>query len=192
MALAHDDLLLFGRCLTGWLNQAARRSAARRRALRARGLATISAAVGVSDGRVTSRSRGLRPQTQTWAIARDIGHAVRGGRVPRWAKPVLNMLGLTPIAKITPEGRLGMAGAFVSGRRIPERFARYVARRVDRRSRWRVIVGHCDAAADGAALLAAIRSQLRIDEGWLVETGPAVGAHAGPGALVVSLQPIDD
>ena len=134
----------------------------------------------------------LRPQTQTWAIARDIGHAVRGGRVPRWAKPVLNMLGLTPIAKITPEGRLGMAGAFVSGRRIPERFARYVARRVDRRSRWRVIVGHCDAAADGAALLAAIRSQLRIDEGWLVETGPAVGAHAGPGALVVSLQPIDD
>jgi hypothetical protein len=28
-----------------------------------------------------------------------------------------------------------------------------------------------------------------VDEGWLVETGPAVGAHAGPGALVVGLQP---
>jgi DegV family protein with EDD domain len=134
----------------------------------------------------------LRPLTLTWAIARDIGHAVRGGRVPRWAKPLLNTLGLTPIAKFTPEGKLGMAGAFVGGRRIPERFARYVARRVDRTRRWRVIVGHCDAEADGADLLAAMRGQLNVDEGWLVETGPAVGAHAGPGALVVSLQPNDD
>jgi fatty acid-binding protein DegV len=24
-----------------------------------------------------------------------------------------------------------------------------------------------------------------------VETGPAIGAHAGPGALVISLQPVD-
>ena len=30
----------------------------------------------------------LKPQTETWAIAREISHAVRGGRVPRWAKPV--------------------------------------------------------------------------------------------------------
>src|SRR5687767_2250920 len=43
---------------------AASRSAARRRALRARGLAAISSPVGVIDGRVTRRSRGLRPQTQ--------------------------------------------------------------------------------------------------------------------------------
>ena len=96
----------------------------------------------------------LRPLTLTWAIARDIGHAVRGGRVPRWAKPLLNTLGLTPIAKITPDGKLGMAGAFIGSRRIPERFANYVARRVDHSQRWRVIVGHCDAEVDGAALLA--------------------------------------
>ena len=132
----------------------------------------------------------LRPLTLTWAIARDIGHAVRGGRVPRWAKPLLNTLGLTPIAKITPDGKLGMAGAFIGSRRIPERFANYVARRVDHGQCWRVIVGHCDAEVDGAALLLALRSRLNIAESWLVETGPAVGAHAGPGALVVSVQPV--
>src|SRR4030095_15565839 len=44
---------------------AATRSAARKRALLARGLAAISASVGVSDGRVTRRRRGVRPQTQT-------------------------------------------------------------------------------------------------------------------------------
>jgi fatty acid-binding protein DegV len=62
---------------------------------------------------------------------------------------------------------------------------------VDRSKRWRLIVGHCDAPEDGEALLAALRAKLQIAEGWLVETGSAIGAHAGPGALVVSLQPVD-
>jgi DegV family protein with EDD domain len=132
----------------------------------------------------------LRPATVTWAVARDIGHAVRGGRIPRWAKPVVDWLGLTPIAKVTPDGKLGMAGAFFGGQRIPERFAAYIARRVDRSLRYRMIVGHCDAVVDGESLRQAMHKQLDCRESWLVETGPAVGAHAGPGALVVSLQPV--
>jgi DegV family protein with EDD domain len=157
-------------------------------------LLTIKAAEMAADGAsaeaILAELERLRPQTVTWAIARDIGHAVRGGRVPRWAKPLLNTLGLVPIAKVTPEGKLGMAGAFLGGRAIPERFARYIAARVDRSRRWRAIVGHCDALADGDALLLALQSRLDCPEAWLAETGPAVGAHAGPGALVVSLQPV--
>jgi DegV family protein with EDD domain len=133
----------------------------------------------------------LKPLTETWAVARNISHAVRGGRLPGWAKPVVEWLGLTPIAKVKPAGRLGMAGGLFGSARVPERFAGYVARRVDRSKRWRLIVGHCDAPEDGEALLAALRAKLQIAEGWLVETGSAIGAHAGPGALVVSLQPVD-
>jgi fatty acid-binding protein DegV len=36
-----------------------------------------------------------------------------------------------------------------------------------------------------AALLAQVRS---IDRIWLVETGAAIGTHAGPGALVIGVQ----
>ena len=148
------------------------------------------ATAGAGADEILAELERRRPQTHTWAIARDIGHAVRGGRVPRWAKPVLNTLGLVPIAKVTAEGKLGMAGAFVGGKRIPERFARYIAARVDRRLRWRAVVGHCDALADADALLLELQSALQCEDGWIAETGPAVGAHAGPGALVVSLQPV--
>lgn len=131
----------------------------------------------------------LRPRTLTWAVARDVSMAVRGGRLPAWAKPLVQALGLTPIAKVKPDGKLGVAGGLLGRRRVPERFARYVAKRVDRGLRWRVIVGHCDAAADGEALLRAVLGLLDCQDAWLVETGPAVGAHAGPSTLVISLQP---
>ena len=133
----------------------------------------------------------LKPLTQTWALARNIRHAVRGGRLPAWAQPVAEWLGLTPIARIKPSGRLGMAGGLFGTSNVPVRFAAHVARRVDRTKAWRLVVGHCDAADDGAAVLAALRDRITVREGWLVETGSAIGAHAGPGALVVSLQPAD-
>jgi DegV family protein with EDD domain len=133
----------------------------------------------------------LKPLTPTWAAARDISHAVRGGRIPAWAKPLVEWLGFTPIAKVKADGKLGVAGGLVGKSRVPERFAAYVAKRVDRGARWRLMVGHCDALADGEQLLAALRTRLQLGDSWLVETGPAVGAHAGPGTLVVSLQPAD-
>ena len=43
--------------------------------------------------------------------------------------------------------------------------------------------------ADGERLLAALRERLPVTEAHLVEVGPAVGAHAGQGTLVVGLQP---
>ncbi|MFT3807167.1 DegV family protein [Arenimonas sp.] len=144
---------------------------------------------GESVDAILAELERLKPLTLTWAVARDIGHAVRGGRIPRWAKPVVSALGLTPIARFGADGKLKMAGAFLGGKRIPERFARYVAQRVDRSQRWRLLIGHCDAYDDGVALQRALQNELDCSESWVVETGPAVGAHAGPGALVAGLQP---
>jgi uncharacterized protein len=151
----------------------------------------------------------LRPLTLTWAMARDVTHAVRGGRLPRWAEPAVRFTGLTPVAKVAPDGRLAVAGGLIAKARAPEAFAAYVAKRVPKALRaaiargdgapagplrLRAIVGHCDAAEDGERLLAALRARLaqkgaQLDAAYLVETGPALGAHAGRGALVVSLQP---
>jgi DegV family protein with EDD domain len=149
------------------------------------------ALAGAGASEILAELARLKPLTPTWAAARDISHAVRGGRIPAWAKPVVEWLGFTPIAKVKADGRLGVAGGLVGKARVPERFAAYVAKRVDRGARWRLMVGHCDARADGETLLAALRVRLRLTDSWLVETGPAVGAHAGPGTLVVSLQPVD-
>lgn len=135
----------------------------------------------------------LRPLTLSWAMARDVSHAVRGGRIPRWAEPAVRFTGLTPVAKMTPDGRLAVVGGLIAKAKAPEAFARYVAKRVRRalgaETPLRLIVGHCDACEDGERLLAALRTRLRVDAAHLVETGPAIGAHAGRGTLVAAVQP---
>lgn len=146
---------------------------------------------GASADQIVALVERLRPRTQTFAAARDVSHAVRGGRIPRWAKPVAEWLGLTAIAKIRADGKLGVHGALWGRRAVPSRFAAYVERQLPRGQRWRLIVGHCDCPEDGAALLAALRERLDCAEGWVVEAGPAVGAHAGPQTLVVGAQPLD-
>lgn len=134
----------------------------------------------------------LRPLTRSFAMARNIEHAVRGGRIPRWAAPLVRWTGLTPVAAVNGQGVLKVAGGLLARKRAPEAFARYVARRVPTGQRWRLIVGEADAAEDGARLLAALRQRLEVAEAHLVEIGPAIGAHAGPGTLLVGLQPAPD
>jgi hypothetical protein len=130
----------------------------------------------------------LRTRTETFACARDISHAVRGGRVPKWIAPVAGLLPVTPIARMGADGRLHVRALLPGRADVPRRFARHVAARVRAGARVRVMVGHCGCATDGEVLLAALRSLLDCEDAWLVEAGPAVGAHAGPGSLVVGVQ----
>lgn len=131
----------------------------------------------------------LRPLTRTWAMSRDVDHAVRGGRLPRWAARIVQAIGLVPVARFTAGGRVRLCGGLFARERAPEAFARYVARRLPAGGRWRLVVGHADAGQAGERLRAALRSMLAIEQDALTEIGAGVGAHAGPGTLLVALQP---
>lgn len=147
------------------------------------------AAEGADAACIAAELARLRPLTHTWAMARDIRHAVRGGRIPRWAEPAVRWSGLTPIAAIKPGGTLALAGGVLARRNAADAFARHIVRRTPAAHGWRLLVGHSDAHADGERLLQALRERLVVEEAHLVEVGPAIGAHAGPGTLVVGLQP---
>lgn len=148
------------------------------------------AAAGGDAAAVIATVERLRPHTYTFAAARDIRHAVRGGRIPAWTRPVAEAFGLCPIARMRANGKLGVAGALFGKRNLPQRFANYISRKLPRDQRWRLMVGHCDAAEDGEALRQALLQQMNVSESWLVEAGPAIGAHAGPLTLVVGLQAV--
>jgi DegV family protein with EDD domain len=158
------------------------------------GLLAIAAAEAAKAGStvedIMQMLEGLRPRTQTWAIASDISYAVRGGRIPAWVKPIIQFLGVSPIAKVSPEGKLSLKTGLFSKRDVERRFAKYIAKHLDRTQTYRLMVGHCDDLAAGQRVLQELRTLIPCEQAWCVETGPAVGAHAGPGALVVAVHPV--
>lgn len=151
--------------------------------------AAAAAAAGWSAERIVARVGRMIPRTQFYAVVRDLSYGVRGGRAPALALPLSRLLGVRPIIRGKANGRLGMGGMVWGRDRLAERFAAAVARRIDLRKRWRVLVGHCDCAQDGALLREALRARIpSIERDWLIEAGVAIGAHAGPGSLVVGVQ----
>ena len=102
-------------------------------------------------------------------------------KIARW-------FGLTVLIR-DKQGLVRPFSALLGKDRLVERFAATVARRIPTHGACRAVVGHCDASEDAARLAAALREALpQLGKVWVVETGPAIGVHAGPGSLVVGVQ----
>jgi hypothetical protein len=78
-------------------------------------------------------------------------------------------------------------GALLGRRNLPEKFARFIERRMAANRRYRILIGHANREADGHWLLERLRGE-NVDWGRVVPLGSALGAHGGPGMLVVGLQ----
>ena len=128
-------------------------------------------------------------QTRTYGLVTDLSYAVRGGRIRPSIKWLADRLRLTPILSISIDGTIGVRN-FMTGRRdLLRRFARHVARRAQRGKIYRVAIGHANCQDDADRLREHLLNKLPgIESSYITELGSALGVHAGPGALVVSLQ----
>ncbi len=148
-----------------------------------------AAQAGMSAAEIISGLHRMRERTRLWAVVRDLRYGVRGGRAPKLALPLTRLLRFVPIVRSNAIGKLSLVAGLWGKKQVPERFARTVARRLDRNRRWRIIVGHCDCADDGERLRAALQQHVpQLDSIWLMEAGAGIGAHAGPGSLVLGVQ----
>jgi uncharacterized protein len=158
------------------------------------GLLAIHAAecakAGLGADAVATSVLAIRARTRTFGCLATLDYGVRGGRVPAIARTVANLLHLSPLLASFPDGRIGIAGVLLGRANLTGKFARFVARRVDPRLCYRAIVSHADAPAEGQRLLELLRRDCpNIGPAWLIPLGTAIGVHAGPGTLVVGLQP---
>lgn len=149
------------------------------------------AAAGGSLAEVERCAREAGRSTRTFACLATLEYAVRGGRVPHWAKTVADLLRVMPLLATFPDGRVTVGGVLFGRGNRTRKFARYVRRRIRRDRRWRLAVGHADAHDEALRLREAIVAGLdNIDESFVIPIGTALGVHGGPGSLVVSIQEV--
>lgn len=147
------------------------------------------ALAGLDAAQIVTAVRRMIPHTHTWGALKDLRYGVRGGRVAPSKKFAADVLHLTPVLTATPDGFIKAGGILFGRRHMTEKFARFIARKARAGVAYRLGVGHCNAAEEGEALLALLRAAIpQLESSYLMEVGPALGVHAGPGSLVVGLQ----
>ncbi|MFU8878064.1 MAG: DAK2 domain-containing protein, partial [Wenzhouxiangellaceae bacterium] len=152
--------------------------------------AAEAAANGWSMQRILAGLERIQPDTRTFALARDLSWGVRGGRIKPWMEWLARKLRLNPVLANTTQGELTARGVVAGRKRALAAFGRYLARRLQADEVYRILISHTDCPEDAGRLKELLlEAHPQIDACWIEEASPAVGVHAGPGALIVGIQP---
>ncbi|HSG97831.1 MAG TPA: DegV family protein [Woeseiaceae bacterium] len=152
-------------------------------------LAAECAELGIDVDTTLAALREQIPRSSGYGIVNDMLYAVRGGRMPGWVKAIAEALRLLPIISITRDGRLTLSGALFGRRNRVERFANYVAKRLPK-GPVEIGIGHAICEDDALELERHLRQQVpEIEKLVITGLGPGIGAHAGPGTILVCFRP---
>jgi DegV family protein with EDD domain len=158
------------------------------------GLLTIFAAecaqAGLNAEETISAIKILIPKTHTYALVRNLSHAVRGGRVPKYLQTIASVLRLQPVIRTIADGRVATAGFLFGMHNRLQKFSRFVCRRTESEGLLRVAIGHALCAEDAAEFARYLRASLpNIHTLTITDLGAALGAHGGPGTIIIATQP---
>lgn len=117
-----------------------------------------------------------------WVTVDDLFHLKRGGRVSATTAIVGTMLNIKPIIYVNDEGKL-ISTAKCRGRKAAMEFLlkKFDEHCVDKEF---VIIAHGDCPEDAKALEAALK-QRGVKNTQIGYVGGVIGAHTGPGVLVI-------
>jgi fatty acid kinase/fatty acid kinase fatty acid binding subunit len=157
--------------------------------------AAEAAAVGKTFDEVVRITREATDRVSVFIGVPTLEHLVRGGRVPPMKGLIAKLFGLLPVLTLTKKGTaeaVGRGRGFEAAlRKMMELlFAAAQSGNGARGARERRFgVAHCDAPELAEGLSREIRGKYPESDVMIVECGPALGAHGGPGAVAVAVLP---
>lgn len=151
--------------------------------------AARSAVSGASMSDVLARMERRIGDTHFIGYLDTLYYLWRGGRVPRlfmWMGSVLN---LKPVLQLSA-GRIGLLERPRTEAKALARLTAIAAERIAGRPT-RAAVMHAMEPEKGAMLAGQLQARLRIEELFITEFTPAIGAHTGPGLVGCAFHPVD-
>ncbi|MDZ7266984.1 MAG: DegV family EDD domain-containing protein [candidate division KSB1 bacterium] len=157
----------------------------------AQGLIVKEAAIAAENGMMLAD---LEKRVQ-WAVqnvrlfftVETMDYLVRGGRVSRWRGGLAGLLKIRPIITITPEGRPQMVARAFRRSQSHRKLIAIATQAAAGKRNLRVMVAHANAPEAAASLAGQLRRQLELAEVPITSVSPALGVHAGPGAVAIAV-----
>ncbi len=153
--------------------------------------AAEAAAKGKNADEIARIARDASSRARLFIAVPTLEHLVRGGRVSPLRGLLARLLGLLPVLTLSKEGKAepaAKARGFAAARKKMMSLLFEAADTGGDGGR-RFGVAHCDAATMAESLAREIRERYPESDIMIVECGPALGAHGGPGALAVAVLP---
>ena len=154
----------------------------------AQGLAVIAAAedaaAGLGAGEIVARLNGTIARARIFVSVATFKYMVRGGRVSALKGFIAAVANLKPIVSLDREGKGVTFAASFSQRGAKKKILRQV--KADRGRIARYAVVHAGASGEAKAYAEALASLLGKEPEYVMEISPAVGIHAGIGAVAVA------
>lgn len=155
--------------------------------------AAEAAMAGMSADEIEALLTEWIPRTRVIGIADDLRWAVKGGRVPAWVKRLFGLFRLNPVLTANREGKMGLAGFHLGRGASARQLARSALRKMRPDAMYRVVIAHANNEAGAVATRQHILAgHGRVHSCHITEAGPALGAHFGPGGLIVGFMPSPD
>ena len=121
-----------------------------------------------------------------WVTVDDLQHLKRGGRISATTAIVGGMLNIKPIIHVDSEGKLNNVAKMRGRKAAMEYLANKAAEAGEGWDNETVFIAHGDCPEDAAALEALVRQKCPWVKNVVIGyVGAVIGAHTGPGVLVV-------
>lgn len=153
--------------------------------------AAEAAASGKSAEEVAKVARDTAARVRIFVAVPTLKHLVRGGRVSPARGLLAKLLGLLPVLTFSREGVAVPAAKARGYQKALKKMMKLLFAEAGERvsASRRFGVAHCDAEDAAEEFARQIRDRYPESDVMIVECGPALGAHGGPGALAVAVLP---
>lgn len=150
------------------------------------------AAAGLGAAEIGERLAALGERLHVLFVVDTLDYLVRGGRIGRARALVGSLLGIRPILGVV-DGEVTAVDRVRGRRRGQPRMLELFAERLDRQRPVFGAIAHANAPVGAERLRTLLARTFDMRELILMEIGPVVGTHAGPGMVGAALfQPADD
>ncbi len=159
----------------------------------AQGLIVMSAVEAAKEGKshdeILQVVEDAKNRTQVYVVIPDLTWAVRGGRVKKSKKKLVDLLHITPILTTGESGEIRTATIRPGRKNLEKKLADYTVSRLERDKVYRFLIGHSDNEEGAEKVAALIRKDVQgLHSIHCLDLGGALGVHAGPGSLAVAFQ----
>ena len=127
-----------------------------------------------------------KKQVCHWVTVEDLMHLKRGGRVSAATAVVGTMLSIKPIIRVDDEGKLESCAKSRGRKAAINYLLARMEESFDPTLSDTVFIGHGDCEAEAQAMAETIKTRFGVKQVFINYVGAVIGAHTGPGVLVVA------